>query len=164
MPKPEPVLPTEASQPVVVPAVPEDPFRAEAAQMAKEVLAELESKEGKRCFVLIIDDSQRKTNDLIKDLNQHATEAGVNYVMRNTITGAKGIMVYEEFAKLGSSEKVVIFMDGYLDTTGRETGPKVTAELMKSVKAKRFATPFIVGESSDVPVNDAIGQAYPEAY
>jgi hypothetical protein len=156
-----PVLPVEVPNPIVVPVVSEDPFRVEAARISKEVLVELEKKEGKRCFVLIIDDTKRKTDDLIRDLNEHMAKAGVYYAIRNAITG---ITIDEEFAKLASSEKVVIFMDGFLDTQGRDTGPKVTAELKKLVTEKGFSAPLVVAESSDAPMNNSICSAYPEAY
>lgn len=130
---------------------------------AEDALTELRGKSGRRGFIIIIDDTPDKINKVQEDLIVHASETGMKYVIRGVTQGSDGIVLYEEFARLAPSEKVIIFMDGFL-TGILDRGKDVTDRLVIKLKQKSLKMPFIVGESSNDKMNQEISDVNPNVY
>lgn len=129
---------------------------------AKEALSELRELSGKRFFVLIIDDSYSKVVHVQESAPVGTERQGISCVIRYEEDGNRGIVLYEEFAKLAPGERVIVFMDGNLK--GDDNGPMVTQRLLSAAGRLNLPKPSIVGFSSDEDKNESIQEVNPEIY
>jgi len=132
-------------------------------QGAQNAFKELETKEGERALIIIIDDTPSKIERAITALEEHAAQSGVSYVIKGVEHGSEGIVLYQQFAQIAPNERVIILMDGFLDGI-LDTGMKVTRRLADKVQQGNLSMPFLIGQSSDTKMNEELQKAYPDVY
>ena len=132
-------------------------------QEAEEAFRELETVNGERAVIIIVDDMREKIDRARQLLENHASQTGVSYVIRGVESGSDGIVLYLKFAQLAPTERVIILMDGFLKGI-LDRGIDVTRRLARKVQENNLSMPFLIGESSDKDMNEKLQKAYPEIY
>lgn len=138
-------------------------------EQAKKALQELAAVEGKKAFVIVLDDLKANAEMVAlafarsskHNINAGFVSIGVNY-------GRDAVSLYKAFKEADSSEnpnQVVIGLDGNLDSTDQyQYGYNVAREIARISEENGWVMPFVVGLSNQSDRNQVLADDNKDFY
>lgn len=138
-------------------------------EQAKKALQELAAIEGKKAFVIVLDDLKANAEVVAlafsrsrkHNISAYFVPIGVNY-------GRDAISLYKAFKEADSGEnphQIVLALDGNLDSEDKyQFGYNVAEEIARIAEENNWVMPFIVGLSNQSARNQVLEEEYKDFY